>query len=297
MRGGPPLVNVSHRPDDRESLHEYLVCGITPLSRLFRGVGRNDIFDFIGTWPSIGIWRQNKQLHQFLVERCLRIYPVYYLSLLVGIPFFILRSYYYTGDALSGFSKLDLGDITLSITGFYAYAGKWGGPFVETSWFIGLIMTMYLFFIFLSPTIEKYPFISIGSLLLTSIISRIVVSRTGCLPVRPMDWFPLYKVFEFSLGIYLAKVLPRNIWLITGPLKRLTSSILVLSELSLPLFLVHQPLLPRIHYLMIKGLSPFLASAAFLSVSLIASWAAFTVNKKILASFLSIKIRDQMVRT
>jgi peptidoglycan/LPS O-acetylase OafA/YrhL len=138
----------------------------------------------------------------FIIKRLLRIYPVYYLSLLFGLLIYSLRSYYETGYIFANFSKFNFVDIILSLTGGYAFVGKWGGPFVATSWFVALIITMYILFPFLSCKINKRPFYSICVLLLISSFSRIILYRYGFLN-RPLDWFPLCRIFEFSLGISL----------------------------------------------------------------------------------------------
>ena len=66
---------------------------------------------------------------QFIAKRCLRIYPIYYLSLSLGIMIYFVRFYHDTGHFLPGFSKLGIRDVVLSITGGYAFVGGWGWPF------------------------------------------------------------------------------------------------------------------------------------------------------------------------
>jgi len=237
-----------------------------------------------------------KKIHlsKFIAKRCLKIYPIYYLSLMIGIPLFFLRWYYFDGYMAAGLGRLDLSDSILSITGFYAFVGKWGGPFVETSWFIALIMTMYILFPLLSHAIRKWPMIVILTLLLISIVSRIIIGSGGILThfIRPLDWFPLCRIFEFSLGIYLALSIPEKIWHGWALLGRMIPPISFLSELSLPLFLIHQPLLPIIRYLVIHGISPLTASLFFVVVAFMTSWIALEIEKKNVSPFLDRKIRS-----
>jgi peptidoglycan/LPS O-acetylase OafA/YrhL len=240
--------------------------------------------------------RQYGQKHikyiQFIVKRCLRIYPVYYMSLPIGIVIFFLRSYYDTGHWLESFSKLGIGDIVLTVSGGYAFAGQWGGPFVATSWFIALIMTMYLLFPFLSRAIKKRPASSFCLLLLISFLSRFILGRYDILPQRPLDWFPLCRIFEFSLGIYLAILLPKRWFNDPGPSLRSGSWISLISEISFPLFLAHYPLLSILRYLIVKGFHPALPICFFLLLSLTASWLILSIDRKLPRSLMMKKIDE-----
>ena len=136
----------------------------------------------------------------FLLKRCLRIYPVYYMALFIGLSAHVCKAYLQIGNIHSPFSSFSSSDLILSITGFYAFAGKWGGPFVPASWFVGLIMIMYLFYPILSRAIANSPHVTIGVLLVISILSRLVLGRYFCLllPTNPIDWFPLCRIFLSS---------------------------------------------------------------------------------------------------
>lgn len=225
--------------------------------------------------------RKNIRYWQFLAKRCLRIYPVYYLSLVLGIMIYFIRSYHDTGHFLAGFSKLGVIDIVLSATGGYAFAGRWGGPFVATSWFIALIMTMYMLFPFLSRQLKEYPNISISILLLLSFLSRLILGKYEVLATRPLDWFPLCRVFEFSLGIYLSIVLPRISFNYLEASRRLRSSILSVSKISFPLFLIHYPLLFIISFLTNIGVDQLAAICLFLLVSIALSSIALAIDNRI----------------
>lgn len=233
---------------------------------------------------------------QFITKRCLRIYPIYYLSLLFGIMIYFIRYYNGTGHFLAGFQNLGIGDIVLSITGGYAFVGKWGGPFVETSWFIALIMTMYILFPFLSREIEKRPIISISFLFLISIVSGFIVAKYKILPNMPLAWFPLCRVFEFSFGIYLAIVLPRISLNYLESSRRLGLFFSSISELSFPLFLIHYPLLFMINYPTRYGVNQLLAISLYVVVSLTVSLIILGIDKRILRSLNLEKINDIFAR-
>jgi peptidoglycan/LPS O-acetylase OafA/YrhL len=215
---------------------------------------------------------------RFMAKRWMRVYPVYYLSLLVGGSIYLVRSLSAAGGLTAGHSKLGIDDLLLSATGGYAFVGRWGGPFLETSWFIALIMTMYLLFPVLSRQIEKRPLAMIGGLFLVSLVARVLVSDHAFPLSRALDWFPLCRVFEFSLGICLALALQRlprrrrpSVSLLAGPIR-------FLSNLSFPLFLVHHPLLFVIDLLAGNGVGRLVAVAVFILTSVILSWVLMQID-------------------
>jgi len=214
----------------------------------------------------------------FMFKRFLRIYPIYYLSLIFSFFIFLLYSYDKTGSILTNISQLSVRDVFFSLTGSYAFAGEWGGPFIATSWFVALIMVLYLFFPFLSRQIKKYPHISILSLLVISSVFRIILGSYEILPKRPLDWFPLCRLFEFSFGIYLVEVLPSLSFKLPQSLEKV---ITMLSILSFPLFLVHYPLLFIINSLTRRGVDLSVSIIIFLATSLIVSWIILILDKKI----------------
>jgi peptidoglycan/LPS O-acetylase OafA/YrhL len=228
---------------------------------------------------------RNIKYFQFILKRCIRIYPVYYLSLLFGIVIYFIRFYYASGDFSTGFLKLGIRDIVLSITGGYALAGEWGGPFVATSWFIVLIMTMYFLFPFLSREIGKHKIVSIVVLFLISFLSRFILGKYEILPNRPLDWFPLCRIFEFSLGILLAIVLQgRSLNNRESP-RHVFSFVQFISKISFPLFLVHYPLLFIIPFLTSRGAYQLLAICLFVIISLTASWIILAIDDRLQEHF------------
>ena len=208
----------------------------------------------------------------FLLNRCLRIYPIYYMALLVGLSVHACSIYTQTGTIHSLLAPLGFSDLILSITGFYAFVGKWGGPFIGASWFVGLIIVMYMIYPLLSRAITKTPHVTIILLLVISMLYRLLLGRYGLFLYRPLDWFPLCRVFEFSLGIYVAHMLPLRIWTSLNSTKRSGSLIVFMSRISFPLFLVHHPLCAAIPYLVERGTPQSLAILAFLITSVLLSW-------------------------
>lgn len=220
--------------------------------------------------------------HLFILKRIRRIYPIYYLSLLVGIAVLLFNP-----DTLTKIlSGLGLIDILLSITGFYSFAGQWGGPFVDTSWFIGLIMSLYILYPPISKVFRKSPHRTILILFLISALSRIIMGKYGYTLFRPLDWFPLCRIFEFSLGIYLANILRPSTLDSIKVAYFLSASFRVLSELSFPLFLVHFPLLSLLLYFLASGVNFLLSIFLYLFISFFISWIFLLIDKGIPRSIL-----------
>ena len=87
--------------------------------------------------------KQSISYLSFVFNRGLKIYPIYYMSLFIGFVLYFNHEYKHSTEFTAVFSSLNFSDVVLSLTGLYAFVGDWGGPFVPTSWFIGLIMSMY----------------------------------------------------------------------------------------------------------------------------------------------------------
>jgi peptidoglycan/LPS O-acetylase OafA/YrhL len=218
---------------------------------------------------------------QFLMKRVLRIYPAYYLTAIVGLAVYCLRSRHELGTITAGLAQLNVTDLFLGVTGTYAFAGKWGGPFVGTSWFIGLIMSMYLLFPLLSRWIKPHPHSTIGILLAISLLSRLLLGQSDLLPERPLDWFPLSRLFEFGLGMYLVRVVPTMPWMQLHWLEPVAPMIVFVSEISFPVFLMHDPLMFVIRFLIMKGVNQAVAIGGFLILTFGLSWGLMLVDQRI----------------
>ncbi len=221
----------------------------------------------------------------FVGKRLMRIYPTYYLALLLGIALYFGKKYYYTGHFLLPSSVFDL---IGSFTGFYAFLGRWGGPFVGTSWFIGVIVTMYLMYPYIAKIMRRNPHIVISLLFLISIVSREVLRQYshfygsyGSFLWRSIGWFPLCRVFEFSLGIYLADITKERLWRCMDGFREGKSIIGFMAQISFPMFLVHHPLLFLIPFLSGRGVHQFVAVIVYLGVCTALSWMILVVDKYI----------------
>lgn len=220
--------------------------------------------------------RETKYL-VFIIKRILRIYPVYYMSLLVGIIVLLFDSQK-TSELLSNFR---IYDIFFYITGFHAYAGQWGGPFVTTSWFIGLIMTMYFCCPPISKAFQRSPHHTIIWIFFISVLSRLILGRYGFHLYRPLDWFPLCRIFEFGLGIYLARILGPTTLAFIKTDRYIYPVFHFISDLSLPLFLVHFPLLSILKFFSESGINDIFSITVYLFISLIVSWIILIIDKSV----------------
>jgi peptidoglycan/LPS O-acetylase OafA/YrhL len=118
------------------------------------------------------------------------------------------------------------------------------------------------------------------------------VGKYEILPMRPLDWFPLCRIFEFSLGIYLSIVLPRTPLNYIESSGRSASFISFIAKISFPLFLIHYPLLFIIGYLTRRGVDELLAICLFILVSLTLSWIILAIDSRLPRSNILEKIED-----
>jgi peptidoglycan/LPS O-acetylase OafA/YrhL len=220
---------------------------------------------------------------RFVGRRFLRIYPTYYLTLFLGMALYFGRNYHNSGHFSPPSSVVDL---IGSLTGFYAFFGRWGGPFVLTSWYIGLIVTMYLMYPYIAKSISNHPHIVITALFLISVLSRSILwpysYSYDTLLYKATEWFPLCRVFEFGLGIYLANIAKQNVWLFINGSEKVKSIIIeFVASLSFPMFLVHFPLLFLITSLSKRGFHQVAAVITYIGVSALISWMILVLDKHI----------------
>jgi peptidoglycan/LPS O-acetylase OafA/YrhL len=230
--------------------------------------------------------KQAASFGTFLFRRVLRIYPIYYMSLILGIAVY-LATVKNKGSVLSQLASFSLADLFNSLTGFYAFSGQWGGPFVFTSWFIGLIMVMYFFFPVISKSVKKNPTASLLLLFLLSVSSRVILGHWDILPGRPLDWFPSCRVFEFGMGVYLGYRVSSGFWMPEGKSTFFNRAIQFFSELSFPLFLIHYPLLVVIYFIAKFKVHLSIAIMGYLLTSVVIGWMFLMVDKRLPRSYIS----------
>ena len=143
-------------------------------------------------------------------------------------------------------------------------------------------MSLYVLYPLLSKSVRKHPHITILTMLFVSLMSRAVLGQFDILPTRPLDWFPLCRVFEFTVGVYSAVLIRRNFWSCINGHRKLNSMLRFMAEIAFPLFLVHWALIRIIGSHAQIGISQTTAIIAFFVLSVIASWIILVVTQAFL---------------
>jgi peptidoglycan/LPS O-acetylase OafA/YrhL len=159
---------------------------------------------------------------QFIFKRFIRIYPAFWLSLVLGILLFPLLL------------QNNLFGVLFEFTGYYVILGNGPGLVNAMGWFIAAIFSLYLLFPWLSKFVRKYQLYAIIALCVLSWGLRSVVLTYSLIPLDQFwRWFPLFNAFEFGLGIYLVQ----NRWYPKA--ENVSPSVRKLSDLSFYVFLFH----------------------------------------------------------
>jgi len=218
---------------------------------------------------------------KFLVKRCIRLYPAFWMSLLFGM----LVLYPVV-------SKAGIFNVLFEYTGFYVILGQGSGIYNNMGWFIATIMSLYLLFPLLSKIVKKYQFSSIVVFLLVSFLCRFLLITYNVVPIDLFyRWFPLCNLFEFGLGIYIVqnKLYPQNVT--SYPIIR------QLSDLSYYVFLFHWIIgmclfnytINNIQLFYISNIlginnliiEPVIDYCVFITLVLFVSWVAMVLDKQI----------------
>lgn len=173
----------------------------------------------------------------FELKRLLRLYPAFWCSMIFGlilVPTLVFNNH--------------LTVIMLQFTGFTAFGGYWGGNINAVSWFIGLIVVLYILFPFLSKIMKIHPYALMVGVIILDFGSRYILnthhfylslSSTYSTNIfTGMDrWLPLCNLAEFCFGIFIVQ---KGFY----P-KRINNSNLIrfLSDLSFYVFLMHHMIL------------------------------------------------------
>lgn len=214
---------------------------------------------------------------KFLVKRCIRLYPAFWMSLVLGIILF------------PAVLNAGIFNVIFEFTGFYVILGQGPGNINIMGWFIAAIMSLYLLFPLLSKIVKKYQFSSIVVFLLVSFLCRFLLITYNVVPLdRFYMWFPLCNLFEFGLGIYIIqnRLYPKNV----------TNHTIIrqLSDLSFYVFLFHIVIIELFMKYTVNNIKLFFIFAfnptyiAFLcdysimmATVLLVSWVAMMLDKRI----------------
>lgn len=146
-------------------------------------------------YQNIDSW---KKIKLFFSKRALRIYPMYWFALLFAIVLSPekLEQQFTVIDTL----KLVSGFQSLGAVNHIDFWGKINGNL----WFLTIILSLYLLYPIIAYAINKHPKISLLSLFIISVLSRIGMSQLTMF-FMGIYWFPLCWIFEFGFGIFLIK--------------------------------------------------------------------------------------------
>jgi peptidoglycan/LPS O-acetylase OafA/YrhL len=189
---------------------------------------------------------------EFIRRRLRRVYPSYWLSLAASI---ILGVTMPPTNAISFF---------MNVTAFEVFEAKpWADLLFGVSWFVGLIVSLYLVYPLLSKAMRARPKSTILLSLLVSSISRGLVGNYWAV-ARPTDWFPPCRLLEFALGVWLVSN-KKTIGLLTNLcIGRGKNVITYFSNLSYPIYLVHLTVLGFINSHNVAIGNPQLSPFAFI---------------------------------
>lgn len=170
-----------------------------------------------------------KDIIEFYKKRLLRIYRAYWLAIILTItikPWIIQQQ----------FSSVE---VIKLITGFQAWGAKTGlealgkvnGPF----WFLTPLLSLYILYPIIAQAMRKHPHISLLMFFAISQLSIFYLSNYTPYSAAYI-WFPLCRIFEFSLGIYLVKInlFPKHI--------NKSRVMAFLSNITFYMFLINEPL-------------------------------------------------------
>jgi peptidoglycan/LPS O-acetylase OafA/YrhL len=238
-------------------------------------------------------------LGRFYMKRIARIYPIYYISLLIGLVLKTAFAYwgYLHGRPFVVLPDFGSVDIIMTLTASTVFFGKWGGAIIQSSWFIGVIMVMYFFYPVISWGCKKSPWICISLLFLASVTSRTLIGESKIFSGDPMEWFPLNRIFEFGLGVLVARFISQDFLRGTNDLLQRLPCLTSLSALSFPFFLIHDPLRRFIVIGPVSTISLAVGTSVFLLLSVILSKIALIMDEriknKLLGTFLPWAMRQR----
>lgn len=192
---------------------------------------------------------------EFMVKRLKRLLPVYFFSLAAGILVYYGLGWRVAAAGADFGPAGELKNAICSLTATCPLWGLWGGWWLPTSWFMVTIVGLYALYPWLASRMLRQPWLWLGLTMITAMISRsYLYGHREDWPLWAFRWFPLARVGEFGLGMFLAGLLPAKLWRWPWP-GRVKGSMQTLARLTLPVFLVHFSFLPLIPLLMRQGIS------------------------------------------
>jgi peptidoglycan/LPS O-acetylase OafA/YrhL len=177
---------------------------------------------------------------QFLFKRFIRLYPAFWMSLVLGLVL---------NPALW---QVNLPSLLFEFTGFFVVLGQGEGNINIMGWFIATIVSLYILFPWFSKIIRRYGLGALVGFCLMSWGLRFLILTYNLVPIDLFyRWFPLCNAFEFCLGIYIvqASLYPKTV--------NTFSIIRELADLSYYVFIFHVLVILLFMEYLVKLLKPF----------------------------------------
>jgi len=217
---------------------------------------------------------------RFLFKRFIRLYPAFWISLILGILL------------LPAVLQKNIFDLIFEFTGFFVILGQGPGNINPMGWFIAAIVSLYILYPYLSKIVKKYQLRSLLLFMIISYLSRYLLFTYNTSTLNLLSrWFPLCNLFEFCLGIYIVqnKIYPDN--------NKYHPIIHQLADLSFYVFLFHV-IINEVFFSMYSMGFPTLldyviAYLELMGILILVSWIAMIIDKRIQQTILkSEKIKN-----
>lgn len=167
---------------------------------------------------------------RFMWRRAAHLYPAYLAALVLTLTLF--------GRDLPKASPLVR---VLDLLGVASIVGvRWKSLMLPMSWFLGVILVLYALWPLLTLAMARRPGLTLAATLAVSVAARVLASRY--IPYeRALDWFVPCRVFEFALGMWIARTpaLMRVLEASSSWPKRVVGVLAHAGAVSFPLYLVH----------------------------------------------------------
>jgi len=196
----------------------------------FLNIGRIGVFLFIFASGAVLEYSNgNKAINSisemayFYYRRLVRIYPAYWISLIIGV--------------VMAPTKINVPPSSLffQFIGFSPWINEWDNSMLinPMGWFICLIVSLYFLYPFISSVMRKNPYVTLLALFIISMSLKSFIASYGTEWIRLDYWFPLAIVFNFGLGIFIIRtgIYPKQI--------HHSQKLSFLSELAFYVYLTH----------------------------------------------------------
>lgn len=151
-----------------------------------------------------------RDLKGFYLKRLARIYPAVWVAMIIVLMLKPWRLY-----------DVNLVNVIPIVTCTTAFFRMWGGPVHGGMWFIGVIVSLYILYPFVSRFIDWNPAWAMFILLEISLLSTLAIVYIGWVNAFGFGttrWFPLCNLAVFGAGIFCIRIGGYPKWEVKNPL-------------------------------------------------------------------------------